>query len=243
MTHPHDDTAPAEHDPTGMRDLLASLPDPGPMPDDLVARISAALAGEVALPGRRRARPPPRRAAAPRHPAAPPRGRRGRRHRRWGLVGTPPAASSGSEADGLHRGRVRRRRRGGGTGAVRLRGPGRSGRGDRPGRRRHVGRRPRVRAARRDRTRGRRPSRAPRRPRRRVPRLGPVGTPIGARSCADALGVPPTAGLLVDVAEVDGSPAAVLVVHDEAGRTAYAVDRSCTTGTTGLIRGPVALDG
>ena len=47
MSHPHDDTAPVEHDPTGMRALLANLPDPGPMPDDLVARISAALAAEA----------------------------------------------------------------------------------------------------------------------------------------------------------------------------------------------------
>ena len=47
MSHSHDDTAPVEHDPTGMRALLASLPEPGPMPDDLVARISAALAVEA----------------------------------------------------------------------------------------------------------------------------------------------------------------------------------------------------
>ena len=47
VSHPHDDTAPVEHDPTGMRALLASLPDPGPMPDDLVARISAALEAEA----------------------------------------------------------------------------------------------------------------------------------------------------------------------------------------------------
>ena len=46
MSQSHDDTAPVEHDPTGMRALLASLPAPGPMPDDLVARISAALAAE-----------------------------------------------------------------------------------------------------------------------------------------------------------------------------------------------------
>ena len=46
MTHLHDDPTPVEHDPTGMRDLLASLPDPGPMPEDLVARIMAALAEE-----------------------------------------------------------------------------------------------------------------------------------------------------------------------------------------------------
>ncbi|NNM48052.1 hypothetical protein [Knoellia koreensis] len=37
-----------EHDPTGMRDLLASLPDPGPMPEDLVQRITASLAAEQA---------------------------------------------------------------------------------------------------------------------------------------------------------------------------------------------------
>ena len=47
MSQQHDDTAPVEHDPTGMRALLASLPEPGPMPDDLVARISAALAVEA----------------------------------------------------------------------------------------------------------------------------------------------------------------------------------------------------
>jgi thioredoxin reductase len=46
VTHPHDDPTPVEHDPTGMRDLLAALPDPGPMPEDLVARITAALAEE-----------------------------------------------------------------------------------------------------------------------------------------------------------------------------------------------------
>ena len=42
---PADKGAP-EHDPTGIRDLLASLPDPGPMPADLVARINASIAAE-----------------------------------------------------------------------------------------------------------------------------------------------------------------------------------------------------
>lgn len=37
-----------EHDPTGMRDLLGALPDPGPMPEDLVRRITASLAAEQA---------------------------------------------------------------------------------------------------------------------------------------------------------------------------------------------------
>ncbi|MEO6412340.1 MAG: hypothetical protein ABIO48_07100 [Pedococcus sp.] len=35
-----------EHDPTGIRALLSSLPDPGPMPADLVSRINATIAAE-----------------------------------------------------------------------------------------------------------------------------------------------------------------------------------------------------
>ncbi|NYG06943.1 hypothetical protein BJ986_001430 [Phycicoccus badiiscoriae] len=35
-----------EHDPTGIRELLSALPDPGPMPADLVARINASIAAE-----------------------------------------------------------------------------------------------------------------------------------------------------------------------------------------------------
>ncbi|MGA8045636.1 MAG: hypothetical protein WCA30_05145 [Dermatophilaceae bacterium] len=35
-----------EHDPTGVRALLASLPDPGPMPPELIHRISESLAAE-----------------------------------------------------------------------------------------------------------------------------------------------------------------------------------------------------
>lgn len=37
-----------EDDPTGIRDLLAALPDPGPMPEDLVERIGARIAVEQA---------------------------------------------------------------------------------------------------------------------------------------------------------------------------------------------------
>ena len=50
-----------------------------------------------------------------------------------------------------------------------------------------------------------------------APGIGPIGTPVGARACADALGVPSDAGVLVDVADVDGRPAAVLVVDAGAG--------------------------
>ncbi|AKT50864.1 hypothetical protein [Arsenicicoccus sp. oral taxon 190] len=48
MTSPHPSTSrPDDEDPTGVRDLLASLPDPGPMPPDLVARINASLEAEA----------------------------------------------------------------------------------------------------------------------------------------------------------------------------------------------------
>jgi hypothetical protein len=51
VSHRHDDADPVEHDPTGMRALLGSLPDPGPMPDRLVARITAALEEEARTTG------------------------------------------------------------------------------------------------------------------------------------------------------------------------------------------------
>jgi hypothetical protein len=63
------------------------------------------------------------------------------------------------------------------------------------------------------------------------PGIGPIATAIGARTCADALGISPDAGILVDVSEVDGAPAAVLIATDGGARTAYAVSRSCTTGS------------
>lgn len=45
-TADHDDDAQVENDPTGVRALLSSLPDPGPMPDTVFARISASLQEE-----------------------------------------------------------------------------------------------------------------------------------------------------------------------------------------------------
>lgn len=43
---PGRDSRPIEDDPTGMRALLASLPDPGPMPDHVVERIRVSLAAQ-----------------------------------------------------------------------------------------------------------------------------------------------------------------------------------------------------
>lgn len=258
MTHPHDDPTPVEHDPTGMRDLLAALPDPGPMPDDLVARITAALAEES-----RSVAQTPGADAGTVVPLRPRRG--GWRHlgvaaavvTAIGLGGVALGAwpstltaqmnafdgsseDSGAAAGAAESGVDEEAPARGGTDlsapvapdtdtaegvviimsgmnhdSATLEGSAPSLNG----------------AAAYSVT----PLTA------ESPGIGPIATPIGARSCADALGVAASAGILVDVSDVDGAPAAVLVVDDAGTRTAYAVERSCTTGSPALIAGPVSL--
>lgn len=250
MTESHDDRTPVEHDPTGMRALLASLPEPGPMPEDLVSRITAALAAEADAGSSSSSSgatvvPLPRRRLQLKHlgVAAAVVGALGL----GGVVVSTAAndltASGGADSaqdarsadDGSAQGGAESGPEAPGSGFVPPAGTGEvvvvmSGRaydaatlGDGAGLL----------------------VRAQDEPLRSLaaesPGIGPIGTPIGARTCADALGVPSSAGVLVDVAEVDGRPAAVLVVDAGAGTTAYAVERSCTTGTTGLIDGPVVV--
>ena len=71
---------------------------------------------------------------------------------------------------------------------------------------------------------------------------GPLGEPATARACADAVGIPRDVTLVVDVATVDGRPAAVLLAGDpHGGHTAYAVGRSCSADDPQMIAGPVAV--
>ena len=265
MSHPHDDSAPVEHDPTGMRALLASLPDPGPMPDDLVARISAALQAE-----------------ADRGDGI--EGLLGPRDDDAGEASRAELGDTGARVVPLHR-RVRLRHLGVAAAVVGVLGLGGyfvgstlpggvtaslsagASDSDSSGDSAAAGKAqegvPLVApeagsgevvvvmsgvdhaAARLDVT-ARELDDGTLDPiadlSAESPSLGPIATPLGARACADALGIPANAGILVDVSEVDGVSAAVLVVHAADGRTAWAVDRSCTTGNTGLIRGPVSLD-
>ncbi|KRE63577.1 hypothetical protein [Nostocoides sp. Soil756] len=103
MNHPHDDSDPLEHDPTGMRALLAGLPDPEPMPPSLIARIEAALADEARLAAGWAAPecPPELRADEEAHRATvlplPPHGR----------AGAAGAARGSSTAGGRRRTRLR----------------------------------------------------------------------------------------------------------------------------------------
>ncbi|MFQ6170999.1 hypothetical protein ACK8HX_05285 [Oryzobacter sp. R7] len=285
MSHPHDDDAPVEHDPTGMRALLAGLPDPGPMPEDLVERITAALAAEAGAAGIAATGTGATGAgAAPAGPGSP-------------SMSSPvssPASGPPAEDEGARVLPLRRRPRarhlavaaavvgamglggvalqvtqGGLTAAFDANGGADSGAGraesqaggdagtDTSG-----GSAALAPAAGSGEvlvvTSGQSYESADLAPAARrlvdgsaaplrelaaeAPGIGPLGTPLGARSCADALGIPATAGLLVDLAEVDGAPAAVVVATAETGRTVWAVDRACTTGTTGPISGPVSLD-
>lgn len=73
------------------------------------------------------------------------------------------------------------------------------------------------------------------------PGIGPIGTEIGVRSCLLALGLPRDSAARVDLALVDGAPAAVLVLTTDRGRTAYAVGRDCTLGNPAVLAGPVDL--
>ncbi|HET6966657.1 MAG TPA: hypothetical protein VFI44_00195 [Ornithinibacter sp.] len=273
MTESHDDRTPVEHDPTGMRALLASLPEPGPMPDDLVARITAALAAEAdaaAATGSVATSPAPAVDApvGPTTDAAPSSGgtvvplpRRRVRLRHLGVaaavvgalglggvvlsttpngltasIGAVGGADSAQDAESAAEGSDDS---GAGAPAAALVPPPGSGEvvivmSGRSYTASDLAPRARDLAAQPDGDRLRSLA-------AEAPGIGPIGTPLGARACTDALGVPASAGVLVDVAEVDGRPAAVLVVDTGAGPTAYAVARSCTTGTTGLISGPVPL--
>ena len=74
------------------------------------------------------------------------------------------------------------------------------------------------------------------------PSVGPIATPIGARDCASALGVPTSSAVVADLGTTEGEAVALIVATDEGvARTAYLVKRSCHSGHPGIIAGPVAL--
>ncbi len=257
----HDD----DTDPTGMRALLRGLPDPGPMPDDLVARIQSSLsdlagsdqgnaAGLHGTPGLvSRGTPDPRPTGRPAWWV-----RYGPRAAvaavvlvgggavaagQLGLVGSG-GDSSVMSADSSSGGRAESLSEGGSDSAGK---PGRDTAGSAGG---AVDPGPVVVTM-----SGRRYTvgglagealgvgvAAPTAPlTAESPGIGPIGTELGVRSCLVALGLPRDAGAQVDLALVEGTPAAVVVVAREGGRTAYAVRRDCTLGNPALLAGPVDL--
>ena len=270
VTESHDDRTPVEHDPTGMRALLSSLPDPGPdaraprRPDHrgprgrggCRRRSSRRRRATGIRPGRRcraRARRPAARRAAgsgcgtsgSRRPSSGPWASPGSSSRARATA-SPPRSAPPRDSRGVGA-RTRRatpaatpaavrRRRGAATSPVVP--PAGSGEVAR----RHVGSAYAASAlpdgvdllvAGHGRAAAPPGCRGPRHRSDRHPGRGPH-----VRRRARASRRMPASSSTWPT--VDGRPAAVLVVDAGAGHEAYAVERSCTTGTAGLISGPVS---
>jgi hypothetical protein len=72
--------------------------------------------------------------------------------------------------------------------------------------------------------------------------FGPLAGAAGARACADGLGVPQSDTVVVDLAAVDGRPAAVLVATSAEGeRRVWAIGRNCTADAPDLLTGPATV--
>jgi hypothetical protein len=74
------------------------------------------------------------------------------------------------------------------------------------------------------------------------PAIGPIATPTGLESCLGAIGARGGAdsapeAVSADLATFDGHPAVVVVVTRAGVSTAWAVERSCTTGAPGVLEG------
>ncbi|MGL5849930.1 MAG: hypothetical protein ACRCZD_04015 [Phycicoccus sp.] len=269
MSSRHDDD-PVEHDPTGIRELLSRLPEPGPMPPDLVARISAALADESG--GIARLRPDSTTASSNLGTTTPRSDRTGpdddstavlvpSRRPRWQVLGAAAAVLAVIGLGGL----VVSTMPGGIEASMGMSedSAGSTGRGGQLVPPSEAGERADAGVADvqvvttgtaystvdlADQARVVAGLSAERPAARPVPgsveggASGAVATPDGALTCAQALGPETWVTVVVDIATVDGRPAAVLVLTDGTGRTvAYAVARSCTTGAPAVVRGPLPL--
>ncbi|MCE1179077.1 MAG: hypothetical protein LWW86_08640 [Micrococcales bacterium] len=251
-----------ETDPTGMRELLRSLPDPEPMPEDLVARITSALHEESA-----RTSPAPT-GHEPEHghppygvvtPLAP------RRMPLWqrlgaaaaallviggggavvldnlrggGVMGASSVADSASDLSSSRGPAAKASPESGAPSSARPDGV----TGDAGTRVLASGTAYRA-ADLATQARALLSSTATPLPplASESPALGPIATPIGLRDCARGLGLPGAATLVLDVASVDGRPAAVLVSTSSGESTAYIVERTCSAADAHRIAGPVRV--
>jgi hypothetical protein len=234
-----------DDDPTGIRALLGSLPEPGPMPEQLVARITASIAAEQShrstvrpLSHRRR---PLWRTAGLAAAAAAVIGIGGASLLTSTSPGDLAALVSGSGSDSAPSSGGSAVREGAAEDTPRdTSGPGAysttvvsvhhsaraysaaafAGQAQRllssPG-----------------------AALAPSAP--ESPGIGPIGTQQGVLSCLSALTTEPFAQVTADLGTFDGTPAAVLVLTTDTGHTAYAVRRSCTAAQPALLAGPTPL--
>ncbi len=228
-----------DEDPTGIRHLLGSLPDPGPVPPELVERINATLAAEQA-------------AREARHQTVVPL--RPRRRRTIGLVAAAaaviaigvPALVTGTgpgAVTALFRDTSTQSQAAGGATSespADKGGPERGPAQDSGGRAMsptgpvgiHLsdtaytsGGFPEQAAAFRD-----NPGEPLRTLAAEAPSIGPMGTEKGLRQCLEALGVEAWKPVLADLATFDGGDAIVFVISSDTGQSAIAVARPCTRG-------------
>lgn len=236
-------------DPTGVHDLLSSLPEPGPMPDDLVDRINASLRLEAGRRGDNDERVSYALFAGRNRSAG---------RSTWlrvaavaavalvlgggllagtgavtpnvlGMVGgsgvrsATPASRTADAGDSAT----------GGLGAQALAGP-------------QTFHQSGVRyTAGALREQARRLVDAPPVPLRDLaaesPHLGPIATPTGLATCLAALDLPRDAQATVDLATYDNKPVAVVVTRHGDHAEVRVVARSCTVGNPELLAGPYSL--
>lgn len=74
-----------------------------------------------------------------------------------------------------------------------------------------------------------------------APTLGPIATEIGLTSCLRELGLPTDVPVHVDLARYEGDPAAVIAVTQGGATTVRVVQRSCTTGHADVVKDAVSV--
>ncbi|HEV7172803.1 hypothetical protein [Pedococcus sp.] len=235
-------------DPTGVRALLGALPAPGPMPADLVARISSSIAAEqearagtpvIAIESRRRLRWQRLGLAAAAAAIA--------------VVALPALLSSGPASWLASLSPMQHGSQVSAGSAASLRtppgAPSSAAVGQGGGSVAGTLAAPRIYASGTAYTRGAFPQQVraflahPGTPLAPLaaesPAMGPAATPRGLAPCLAMLRLDPAAQVSADVASFDGRSAVVVMVHTVTAQIAYAVDRRCTSGAGAVLAGPL----
>lgn len=71
--------------------------------------------------------------------------------------------------------------------------------------------------------------------------VGPIGTEVGVLSCLTGLGNPARDKITVDLASFSGQPAAIIVLSAGGKRAAYVVERRCSADDPAIIIGQTPL--
>lgn len=238
--HPPVDPRPEDVDPTGVRALLQSAPDPGPMPDDVFARITASLEHEQAA-----------RAGVGLSAelglgdVSPLVARRRVTHRSWLAMGSAVAGIAAVTVVGtivLHE----RTERSTSLGAAVSGGQSpltRSAPVTTSQLRIQVSSTNYTAATLVEQARallqGNSAKPAPAAP--PDPDAGPLATPAGLDSCLGALGESDAQVVTADIARFEGQPAAILVVTRDGTNRVYAVQRQCSKGDPTIIEDAIPI--